>query len=115
MMYTVKNQCKELPDLESDDGLRFYYFNTNGTKGGSKEIKAMLQYIQDSKESNATDDATKEVHDYVSKVKVSPEVRIEYMKFDELMAYAELKGTEIGIEKGMKQGLQQGLQQGYDP
>lgn len=92
MMYTIKNQCVELPELEYNDGLRFYYFNTNGTKGGSKEIKVMLQYIQDSKESNATDDATKEVHDYVSKVKVSPEVKFEYMKFDELMAYAELDG-----------------------
>ena len=112
MMYTIKNQCMELPELEYDDGLRFYYFNTNGAKGGSKEIKAMLQYIQDSKESNATDSATKEVHDYVSKVKVSPEVKIEYMKFDELMAYAELKGTEIGIQKGMEQGLKQGIEQG---
>lgn len=112
MMYTIKNHCAEIPDLDYGDGLRFYYFNTKGTKGGSQEIKAMLQYIQDSKEINATDDATKEVHHYVSKVKVSPEVKIEYMKFDELMAYAELKGTEIGIEKGMQQGLQQGLQQG---
>lgn len=112
MMYTIKNQCMELPELNYDDGLRFYYFNTNGTKGGSKEIKAMLQYIQDSKESNATDAATKEVHDYVSRVKVSPEVKIEYMKFDELMAYAELKGTEIGIQKGMEQGLKQGIEQG---
>lgn len=112
MMYTIKNHCIEVPDLDYNDGLRFYYFNTKGTKGGSQEIKAMLQYIQDSKETNAIDDATKEVHHYVSKVKVSPEVKIDYMKFDELMAYAELKGTEIGIEKGIQQGMQQGMQQG---
>lgn len=29
MMYTVQNQCVEIPQLEYDDGLQFIYFNTN--------------------------------------------------------------------------------------
>lgn len=87
MMYTVQNKCEEVPDLEYGDGLQFIYFYTKGTKGGSEEIKRMLQFIQDSRAINVTDESTKELYDYVSKVKVHPEARLEYMKFDEWLAW----------------------------
>lgn len=90
MMYTVQNSCKELPEMEYEDGLKFIYFNTKGTKGGNQEIRNLLTYIQVSKECNVTDDTTRELHGYVSKVKVQPEVRIEYMKFDEIIEYERL-------------------------
>ncbi len=32
MMYTVCNKCEEVPELPYEDGLRFVYFNTKGTK-----------------------------------------------------------------------------------
>ena len=46
----------------------------------------MLQFIQDSREVNVTDESTKELYDYVSKVKIQPEARLEYMKFDVWLA-----------------------------
>ena len=49
MMYTVRNRCEEVPDMEYDDGLRFLYFYTKGQKGGSQKIKNMLSYFQNSK------------------------------------------------------------------
>lgn len=88
MMYTIKNRCIEEPSLNYQDGLQFIYFNTQGTKGGSKEIKTMLKYLQDSRRENAINEATKEVHDYVSRVKILPEVRDGYMKFEEIIALA---------------------------
>lgn len=87
MMYTVRNRCEEVPDLQYGDGLQFIYFNTKGTKGGSEEIQKMLRFIQESKESNVTDESTREIYDYVSRVKIRPEVRLEYMKFDEWLAW----------------------------
>lgn len=87
MMYTVQNKCEEVPDLEYGDGLQFIYFYTKGTKGGSEEIKRMLQFIQDSRAVNVTDESTRELYDYVSKVKIHPEARLEYMKFDEWLAW----------------------------
>lgn len=87
MMYTVKNKCVEVPDLQYGDGLQFIYFYTKGTKGGSDEIRRMLQFIQDSREVNVTDESTKALYDYVSKVKIQPEARLEYMKFDEWLAW----------------------------
>ena len=46
MIYTVHNQCQEVPELEYNDGLVFYYFNASGTKGGTPAIKAMLNYLK---------------------------------------------------------------------
>ena len=45
MMYTIHNQCEEVPELEYEDGLNFIYFNTKGTKGGTSAIKNLLNYI----------------------------------------------------------------------
>lgn len=87
MMYTVRNRCMEIQELEYEDGLRFIYFYTGGTKGGSKEIKTLLHYLQDSTAANATDAATCELHDYVSRVKTMPEVRESYMTFDDYIYF----------------------------
>lgn len=83
MVYTIRNQCEEEPELEYEDGLTFYYFYTGGTYGGNEALKAMLTYMQDSREENATNQATTKLHSYVSRVKILPEVRNAYMKWDE--------------------------------
>ena len=85
MMYTIKNSCVEIPELPYEDGLQFVYFNTKGRKGGSKAIQSMLTYMQDSNEEYAVDEATREVHSYVSRIKSMEEVREGYMTFGDLI------------------------------
>ena len=87
MLYTVHNTCEEVPELKYEDGLCFLYFNTKGTKGGNSSIKKLLNYIGESKIDNVTDEATKKLHDCVSKVKVSPEVRLAHMTLEEKIFY----------------------------
>lgn len=87
MMYSFENRCAEVPELKYEDGLKFIYFFTNGTKGGSEPIRIMLQYLQRSTADNARDESTKELHDYVCKVKTAPEVREDYMRFEEFIAF----------------------------
>lgn len=99
MMYTVHNKCDEVPELEYKDGLWFFYFNTSGTKGGSPEIKAMLNYIQNSTNENVTNDATRKLHQYVEDVKILPEVRREYMTFEE---YLDYWGQDVKAEERRK-------------
>lgn len=79
MMYTVRNRCEEIPELEYDDGLQFLYFYTKGKKGGSQAIKNVLTYIQNSDSKNAVDDVTRKMDSYVRKVKSLPEVEEGYM------------------------------------
>ena len=87
MVYNVHNKCEEYPELEYDDGLKFYYFNTTGTKGGNTEIRELLLYLKDSKEKNAVNEDLKKIHQYVNKIKLRPEVREEYMRFDEIIEW----------------------------
>ncbi len=83
MMYSIRHKCEEVDELDYEDGLRFYYFYTGGNKGGNEEIKTMLCYLRDSREENATDAATKEIHRFTEKVKIHPEVRKSYMLWEE--------------------------------
>lgn len=83
MMYSIRNKCEEVDGLDYQDGLRFYYFYTDGNRGGNSEIKTMLRYIRNSREENATDTATREIHRLAEKVKIHPEVRKSYMLWEE--------------------------------
>lgn len=94
MLYTIQNQCLELPDLVYDDGLKFLYFNTKGREGGSPEIKAMLDYIQNSTEQNAVNADIREIHRYVEQVKVLPEVKKAYMRFEDIIEYERKMAVE---------------------
>lgn len=104
MMYTFANSCKEVKELEYDDGLTFIYFYTGGHNGGSEEIRAMLRYFQSSTPDNVTNEDTKEIHQYTNKVKLSPEVRQEFMKFEEIIAYAKEEARDEGRSEGRSEG-----------
>ena len=99
MMYRIKNQCVEVPELHYDDEVEFIYFYAGGAKGRSPEIKAMLSYLQGSVESNVRDVTTQQVHDCVRYIKDLPEVRGEYMTVEDYMeARAKETKRETRVE-----------------
>ena len=104
MIYTVSNSCREEPGLKYDDGLVFYYFNTKGKKGGTPEIRAMLKYMMESTEKNVVNEDIRNLHRCVERVKVLPEVREEFMRFEDVIAWEKEKSYEEGIEEGRKEG-----------
>lgn len=86
-------------EMSYNDGLVFYYFNASGTKGGTPAIKAMLNYLRNSCESNVINNDIRKLHQYVSQVKLQPEVRDEYMHLDELIAWHRRdEGRDTTIE-----------------
>lgn len=87
MAYHVYNRCEEVPELEYKDGLCFIYFYTDGRKGGSSEIRTLLRYMKDSRRENAANRATRKLHELVERVKTKQEVRIGYMKYEEIIAH----------------------------
>ena len=103
MLYTVRNKCEELPELEYEDGLTFLYFNTTGKLGGSSELKSLLTYIQESTSKNVTNEAIKKLHEYLCWVKESPEARAEYMLWEEKIFYERSEAKEEGREKGREE------------
>ncbi len=102
MVYTVHNICEEVPELKYEDGLRFYYFYTDGRKGGNEGLRTVLRYMKDSRAENAVDAATRELHGYVEKVKVRPEVRVSYMRLDEIIRYERKDAAEEAAKEATK-------------
>ncbi|MCM1189296.1 MAG: hypothetical protein NC541_08360 [bacterium] len=102
LVYTVRNRCEEEAGAECPDGLNFLYFYTNGTRGGSEELRTLLRYLQHSTEENAVDDVTRELHRYVSKVKARPGMEERLMDFEEYVWYLKKeveKETTERVEK----------------
>ena len=112
MIYTVSNSCREEPGMKYDDGLIFYYFNTKGKKGGTPEIQAMLKYMMESTEKNVVNEDIRNLHRCVERVKVLPEVREEFMRFEDVIAWEKEKSHEEGIEEGRKEGIEKGRKEG---
>jgi hypothetical protein len=57
----------------------------------------MLQYFQDSRAENVTDAATRKLHEYLSKVKTQPETRLEYLRYDEIIAWERREAVFLKI------------------
>lgn len=103
MVYTIANRCKEVPELECDDGLQFLYFNATGTRGGSGELCNLLNFILHSNAEHAIDETTRELYDHVSRVKVQPEVRESYMRLDEIIEIAQEEAVAEATEELRRQ------------
>ena len=104
MKYCVHNHCEEVPEVDYEDGLTFLYFNTGGTRGGNEAIHALLTYLQDSRKENVVDEATDRLHRLITKVKEKPEVRLEYMKFDDIIYWERKDGYKEGLQEGETAG-----------
>ena len=85
LLYTIKNQCVEAPDLVYNDGVKVLYFNTTGTIGGSEALSNFLKYLEESKSANVVDDATKEIDDYVGVIKNNYAIGGKYMTVGDLI------------------------------
>ncbi len=109
MMYTVENRCLEIPGMPYDDGLQFLYFYAGGTKGGNPEIKALLTYFKTSAITSVVDDTTREIHEYVSKVKISPEAKLAHMTFDDLIYYYQKDSRQEGRQEGRQAERQEAI------
>lgn len=102
MMYRIQSMCREVPELDYPDGLMYIYFNTRGTKGGSPEIRQMLDYLQKSTEENVTGETLQKIHQHVEKVKIQPEVREEYMLLEEKLYYERKEAAAAAALKQRK-------------
>ena len=69
--------------------------------------------MQDSKESSAVDDATKELDKYVSNVRRNPEVRGNYMTFGDRIDWEKELSRKEGREEGRKEGREEGREEGH--
>ena len=104
MVYTFENTCKEFPHIEYRDGLKFIYFNVTGKKCVTQAKKELLTYLNDSKIESVTNDHAAHIHNYVTHVKQSAEVRERYMTIGEMMDMSKAEGLAEGLARGEQIG-----------
>ena len=101
MVYTIRNMCEEIPEMEYDDGLRTVFLNTKGDGAGvPEELVALLHFLEDTREVNAVNDVLRELLEMVRVVKDDGKVTVAYMKSFEI--------EQMWINKGISQGIEQG-------
>ena len=72
-VYDIESHLQKETDFPRHN--RFYQAKMDG------------RYLKESKEKNAVNDDLKKIHQYVKRVKLRPEVREEYMRFDEIIEW----------------------------
>ena len=119
MVYTIKNCCIEVPELEYEDGAQTIFLYTRGREGNPpEELKQLLHYMEHSSIENASTESLKKLHLMVTAVKRDGEVGLAYMKSFEreerIRKQGEAEGRKAGLEEGKKAGLEEGLQEGKE-
>lgn len=93
MVYTIRNMCEEIPEMEYDDGLRTVFLNTKGDGAGvPEELVALLRFLEDTREVNAVNDVLRELLEMVRVVKDDGKVTVAYMKSFEIEHHGLLRG-----------------------
>ena len=113
MVYTIKNQCIEEPELEYEDGIRRIYLYTKGTEGNpSQALRDMLKYMENSIAENVTNADIQAIHEQVDAVKQDREVGVQYMKSWEREMLIRAEGREEGRAEGRAEGRKEGQAEG---
>ena len=102
-VYTVKNVVEESPEIEYNDGVRKLFLYTGGKNGGTKALKNMLAYIQNTTEENAVDEDLKKLHVNVKRLKNNKQIGVKYMHMQEVIKYAVKAEVEEILEQKMKE------------
>ena len=105
MIYTIKNMVVENHDLVYNDGITKIILYTKGTKGGSKELKDFLTYMENTTLSNAVDSELLELHEIISNIKSKEDVGERYMTLQEMIDYEKRDSYEDGLKNGLNNGI----------
>jgi multidrug efflux pump subunit AcrA (membrane-fusion protein) len=96
MIYTIRNQCVENPELPYDDGARTIFLYTKGKKGRDNEtLSQLLDYMENTTRENAVSEELEAIQEMVDVVKEDAEVTVAYMK--------GFERDQMFLEEGKKQ------------
>jgi hypothetical protein len=110
MVYTVKNVCREEPDMPYDDGASTIFLYTKGIVGNPpKELQQLLHYMEDTSEMNANSEELKQVHKMVELVKHKRETEMSYMQLYEFVNQEKRIAAREAMAQGVKQGISESV------
>ena len=99
MVYTIRNHCVELPQMDYDDGAVTLFLNVKGTKGNPPEdLRMLLKYLSDTRKENACTPELSQIQDEIEAIKRDSRIGRQYMNWKE---YIERERSDA-IEKEKK-------------
>ncbi len=105
MVYTVRNVCLEEPDMPYEDGALSVFLYTKGTEGNPpRELKQLLQYMENTSEENACNEELRKIHRMVQHVKRKRETELAYMQLYEIVRRERRTAQREGREEGRVEG-----------
>lgn len=96
MIYTVKNVVAESNHIIYNDGVIKLFLYTKGTKGGSKELKDLLTYMEHTTVESAIDKDLQEIQGIVNTIKERRETKERFMTLQEMINYEKRDSFEVG-------------------
>lgn len=101
MVYTIKNRCVEVPEMDYEDGARTLFLYTKGTEGNPKKaLKQLMYYMENTMRQNAVNEDLQDIQKMVETVKQDSEVTIEYMRMMEEEWVLLKRGKALELEQG---------------
>jgi len=114
MIYTVKNIVAENNQIVYNDGVTKIFLYTKGTKGGSPELKQLLNFMEHSTRENAIDTDLSDIMDIVDTAKKDPKERGRYMGIMGVIDYEKRDSYNEGVEFGRSEGIELGRSEGIE-
>ena len=105
MIYSIKNMVVENQNLVYNDGVTKIILYTKGTKGGSKELKDLLAYMENTTLLNAVDKELLELHEIIGNVKSKEDVGERYMTLQEMIDYEKGIVMRMGLRMDLRMVL----------
>ena len=102
MVYTVRRHCKELPELDYDDGDVTLYLYVEGKPDDDTpgELVQLLHFMGETTRENACNPSLKKLMEYVEELRRDPEVKEAYMHWDVFIQSERDEAREEGREEG---------------
>lgn len=112
MVYTVKNIVTENNQLVYNDGVTKIFLYTKGTKGGSKELKELLTFLENPIYDNAMDEELLQILNIVDSIKGNSKERGRYMGLMGYLDYEIRDARKAAFDEGHAEGLAVGHAEG---
>ena len=97
----MKDSVVENPNIVYNDGVTKVYLYTKGTKGGNDNLRALLNFMENSNEENATDSDLCKIQGILDVIRNNEEVGERYMTWEDVIEYEKRDSYEAGLEQGI--------------
>ena len=84
IVYTIKNHCVELPEMNYNDGAVTLFLYVNGEEGNaSKKLRELLRYLANTSHENACNPELAALQACIDDIKTDARIKEAYMDLDE--------------------------------